>query len=192
MRSAARAYAALGNVYRAVAAIHAAENAWNSVEPNAVDELGGICTFNQARTLYYAADATDLIEQIEDFTHTPLKGPAQVGHGLARAPRLTHRPRRHPAGVPQRGRGPHTLAIVGDDRVTHWLYFDSRDMAAAQAMVDGAAERAQHEPRTEYYLAVTADDELVGFAATTRCSATSVRGCGAHRPTAWSSGSSAR
>lgn len=57
-----------------------------------------------------------------------------------------------------------TLAIIGDDQVTHWLSFDSRDMAAAQAMVDGAAERAQLDPRTEYYLAVSADDELVGFA----------------------------
>ncbi len=57
------------------------------------------------------------------------------------------------------------LAIIGDDQVTHWLSFDSRDMAAAQAMVDGAAERAQLDPRTEYYLAITApDDELVGFA----------------------------
>jgi [ribosomal protein S5]-alanine N-acetyltransferase len=57
-----------------------------------------------------------------------------------------------------------SLAIVGDDQVTHWLSFDSRDLAAAQAMIDGAAQRAQQEPRTEYYLAVTADDdELVGF-----------------------------
>jgi ribosomal-protein-alanine N-acetyltransferase len=31
-------------------------------------------------------------------------------------------------------------------------------------MVDSAAERAQYQPRTEYYLAVTAGDELVGFA----------------------------
>ncbi len=57
------------------------------------------------------------------------------------------------------------LAIIGDDQVTRWLSFDSRDTAAAQAMVDGAAERAQLKPRTEYYLAVTTpDDELVGFA----------------------------
>jgi hypothetical protein len=55
--SAARAYAALGNSERALTAIHAAENAWDHVEPDAVDELGGICTFNQPRTLYYAADA---------------------------------------------------------------------------------------------------------------------------------------
>jgi [ribosomal protein S5]-alanine N-acetyltransferase len=57
------------------------------------------------------------------------------------------------------------LAIIGDDQVTRWLSFDSRNMAAAQAMVDGAAERAQLEPRTEYYLAVTThNEELVGFA----------------------------
>jgi ribosomal-protein-alanine N-acetyltransferase len=56
------------------------------------------------------------------------------------------------------------LAIVGDNQVTQWLSFDSRDLAAAQAMIDGAVQRAQDEPRTEYYLAVaTPDDELVGF-----------------------------
>lgn len=58
-----------------------------------------------------------------------------------------------------------SLAIVGDDQVTRWLSFDSRDLDAAQAMVDGAIQRAQQTPRSEYYLAVTAsDDELVGFA----------------------------
>jgi RimJ/RimL family protein N-acetyltransferase len=57
-----------------------------------------------------------------------------------------------------------SLAIVGDDRVTRWLSFDSRDRAAAQAMIDAAVERAKDEPRTEYYLAVTAGrDELAGF-----------------------------
>ncbi|MCW2643194.1 MAG: hypothetical protein JWP76_5500, partial [Dactylosporangium sp.] len=55
--SAARGYAALGNSERAMAAIRAAEVAWERVEPDEVDELGGICTFNQPRTLYYAADA---------------------------------------------------------------------------------------------------------------------------------------
>jgi hypothetical protein len=55
--SAARAYAALGNGDRALAAIRTAEDAWSGVDPDAVDELGGICTFNQPRTLYYAADA---------------------------------------------------------------------------------------------------------------------------------------
>ncbi|HEX8345151.1 MAG TPA: GNAT family protein [Actinoplanes sp.] len=58
-----------------------------------------------------------------------------------------------------------SLAIVGDDQVTQWLSFDSRDLDAARAMIDGAVRRAQDEPRTEYYLAAAADnDELVGFA----------------------------
>jgi hypothetical protein len=55
--SAARAYAALGNAEQATAAIHRAEDAWDQVQPDEVDELGGICIFNQPRTLYYAADA---------------------------------------------------------------------------------------------------------------------------------------
>lgn len=37
-------------------------------------------------------------------------------------------------------------AIVGDDRVTQWLSFDSRDQAAAVAMVEGTIERARHTP----------------------------------------------
>lgn len=58
-----------------------------------------------------------------------------------------------------------SMAIVGDDRVTQWLSFDSRNLAAAQAMIDGAVKRAQDQPRTEYYLAMAAEpDELVGFA----------------------------
>jgi RimJ/RimL family protein N-acetyltransferase len=57
------------------------------------------------------------------------------------------------------------LAIVGDDRVTQWLSFDSRDQAAAVAMVEGTIQRAQINPRTEYYLAVTdATDRMIGFA----------------------------
>jgi RimJ/RimL family protein N-acetyltransferase len=56
------------------------------------------------------------------------------------------------------------LAIIGDDRVTHWLSFDSRDIDAARAMIYGALQRAQDEPRGEYYLAVAAESgELVGF-----------------------------
>jgi RimJ/RimL family protein N-acetyltransferase len=57
------------------------------------------------------------------------------------------------------------LALVGDDRVTRWLSFDSRTREQAVDMIEGTIERAQQEPRTEYYLAVTIDaDELVGFA----------------------------
>ncbi|MDG4828203.1 hypothetical protein O7627_02650 [Solwaraspora sp. WMMD1047] len=55
--SAARAYAALGNATQAKAAITEAEDAWTRVQPDEMDAMGGICTFNQPRTLYYAADA---------------------------------------------------------------------------------------------------------------------------------------
>jgi ribosomal-protein-alanine N-acetyltransferase len=57
------------------------------------------------------------------------------------------------------------LAIVGDDRVTRWLSYDSRDRAGATAMLEGAISRAQTEPRNEYYLAVTdKSDRMIGFA----------------------------
>jgi tetratricopeptide (TPR) repeat protein len=55
--SEARAWAALGNVNQARAAIERAETAWDQVDPDELDELGGICTFSRARQLYYAADA---------------------------------------------------------------------------------------------------------------------------------------
>lgn len=55
--SAARAHAALGNAEAAMTEIHRAESAWETASPDEVDELGGICTFNRPRTLYYAADA---------------------------------------------------------------------------------------------------------------------------------------
>ncbi|TDB73333.1 GNAT family N-acetyltransferase [Micromonospora sp. KC721] len=57
------------------------------------------------------------------------------------------------------------LAIIGDDRVTHWLSFDSRNHATAVAMIEGAVTRAQLDPRNEYYLAVAdAADRMIGFA----------------------------
>lgn len=58
------------------------------------------------------------------------------------------------------------LRVVGDDAVTRWLSFDSRDHVGVQAMLDAAIERAQQEPRTEFYLAVAipAMDDLIGFA----------------------------
>lgn len=60
------------------------------------------------------------------------------------------------------------FAIVGDDRVTRSLSFDSRDQAQTTAMIDGAVRRARDEPRTEYYLAVAlpddADQRMIGFA----------------------------
>lgn len=56
--------------------------------------------------------------------------------------------------------------LVGDDRVTQWLSFDSRSPAEAATMVNGIVERTRLEPRTEYYLAVTLleGDEVIGFA----------------------------
>lgn len=55
--------------------------------------------------------------------------------------------------------------IVGDDRVTTWLSFDSRSRDEAAAMVRGIVERAQADPRSEYYLAVTSltSDDVIGF-----------------------------
>jgi RimJ/RimL family protein N-acetyltransferase len=57
------------------------------------------------------------------------------------------------------------LGIVGDDRVTTWLAFDSRTREQALAMVSGAVKRAQLDSREEYYLAITRrdDDQLIGF-----------------------------
>nr|WP_277605360.1 GNAT family protein [Glycomyces sp. L485] len=57
--------------------------------------------------------------------------------------------------------------IVGDDRVTKWLSFDSRSVQEAENMLHGVLERATLQPRTEYYLAVEHLDSpgsLVGFA----------------------------
>lgn len=58
------------------------------------------------------------------------------------------------------------LAVIGDDKVTTWLSFDSRDRAQAVAMIEGTITRAQQEPRTEFYLGVTKrdDDRVIGFA----------------------------
>ncbi|MFJ7137696.1 GNAT family N-acetyltransferase [Streptomyces fungicidicus] len=58
------------------------------------------------------------------------------------------------------------LAIIGDDKVTTWLSFDSRNLDQAVAMIEGTLERAQQNPRTEYYLAVTKHDDsrVIGFA----------------------------
>jgi RimJ/RimL family protein N-acetyltransferase len=59
-----------------------------------------------------------------------------------------------------------TLAIVGDDTVTRWLSFDSKNREQTEAMIAGILQRAAQEPRSEYYLAVTpADsDQMIGFA----------------------------
>ncbi|MGC9541124.1 GNAT family N-acetyltransferase [Streptomyces sp. UG1] len=58
------------------------------------------------------------------------------------------------------------LKIVGDDRVTRWLSYDSRDREGARAMIEGAlSRRTEIRPRNEYYLAVVAppSDHMIGF-----------------------------
>jgi RimJ/RimL family protein N-acetyltransferase len=57
------------------------------------------------------------------------------------------------------------LALVGDERVTTWLSFDTRDRQAATDMLRGIIARSRAEPRTEFYLAVTrtGDDTMIGF-----------------------------
>jgi RimJ/RimL family protein N-acetyltransferase len=58
------------------------------------------------------------------------------------------------------------LAIVGDDRVTSWLSFDSRDRAEAEKSLTAIVERSAQEDRPDYLLAVTRrdGDSVVGFA----------------------------
>lgn len=53
----ARAHAALGNATAARAAIERAERAWDLVQEDEVDELGGLCLFGRTRQIYYAAEA---------------------------------------------------------------------------------------------------------------------------------------
>jgi len=59
-----------------------------------------------------------------------------------------------------------TLALVGDDRVTHHLSFDSKDRAGAEKYLADAIARARLDVRPDYYLAVTETNggALVGFA----------------------------
>lgn len=68
--SEARALAALGDGDGARAAIQRAEDAWDQVQPDQLDELGGICTFNRFRTLYYAADALAWIPECAETAST--------------------------------------------------------------------------------------------------------------------------
>jgi hypothetical protein len=80
----ARAWAALGNAANTTRAIERAEAAWDHVQADDMDELGGIATFNRSRQLYYAADAlswlpsetsaaqqysTDAVAAYQDPTH---------------------------------------------------------------------------------------------------------------------------
>lgn len=56
------------------------------------------------------------------------------------------------------------FAIVGDPAVTKWLSFETRTHMQAAEMVAGVLERQTQQPRSEYYLAVCADQQgLIGF-----------------------------
>jgi hypothetical protein len=55
--SEARAWGLLGHAEQARAAIERAENAWAAVQPDGMDEMGGIATFSRPRQLYFASDA---------------------------------------------------------------------------------------------------------------------------------------
>jgi ribosomal-protein-alanine N-acetyltransferase len=58
-----------------------------------------------------------------------------------------------------------SMAVVGDDRVTRFLSFQSKTRAQQAELLAAAIDRAGHAARTEYYLAVTThdDDRLIGF-----------------------------
>jgi RimJ/RimL family protein N-acetyltransferase len=57
-------------------------------------------------------------------------------------------------------------AIVGDNRVTSWLSFDTRDRDQAEKSLAETLERAARGDRPDYLLVVTRlhDDRMVGFA----------------------------
>jgi hypothetical protein len=55
--SEARAWGSVGNAAEVHASIERAELARETVRPDEVDQLGGLCTFGRSRQLYYAADA---------------------------------------------------------------------------------------------------------------------------------------
>lgn len=57
------------------------------------------------------------------------------------------------------------LAVIGDDRVTSFLSFDSRTRRQAEAMIFASLDRANEQPRSEFYQAVAlpTSDRLIGF-----------------------------
>ncbi len=61
--SEARGWAARGNAAQAEAAIQRAEVADEHVQPDELDQLGGMCSFGLARMKYYAADAMAWLPQ---------------------------------------------------------------------------------------------------------------------------------
>lgn len=87
------------------------------------------------------------------------------------APRATSRPLRLTVGSLvlrdfEAGDADGVHAIVGDDRVTCWLSFESLSGDEAQAMLDGILERQLDTPRGEFYLAITesaSPEIIIGF-----------------------------
>jgi ribosomal-protein-alanine N-acetyltransferase len=59
-----------------------------------------------------------------------------------------------------------SMAIVGDSAVTDFLSFDTRTREEQAQRLAADVERAQTNPRPDYYLAVVArdTDTLIGFA----------------------------
>jgi hypothetical protein len=82
--SEARAWAALSNREKTIAALRRAEDAWDRVQPDEMDELGGICTFTRSRQLYYAADALAWLPEetkaAEDYAVQAVTAYADVSH----------------------------------------------------------------------------------------------------------------
>jgi len=70
--SEARAWAAMGNVHEASAAVARAERAWNNLKASDLDSIGGPCTFSESRQVYYVAEAlsrfSDATDQAEDYS----------------------------------------------------------------------------------------------------------------------------
>jgi hypothetical protein len=69
--SEAGAWAVLGNAEEARDGIERAEQAWDQLRPNELDELGGIATFSKARQLHFSAGALmwlpDASSMAEDY-----------------------------------------------------------------------------------------------------------------------------
>lgn len=81
--SEARAWAVLGRAEETRAAIRRAEEAWDRVQPDDLDELGGLCTFGRSRQLYYAADALAWlpaeVDAAEDYSSRAVAAYADIG-----------------------------------------------------------------------------------------------------------------
>jgi hypothetical protein len=82
--SEARAWAALGNPEATRAALARAEDAWDNVQNDDLDDMGGLCTFGRNRQLYYAADALAWLpgegEQAERYSRQAVDAYADQNH----------------------------------------------------------------------------------------------------------------